>query len=111
MLIAGTKVVYPSQGPCLVGDVVKKIIGNTSMMFYQLRMLDDNGGNLFIPVDKIKTLGIRPLLKKSDIPELLDVLKKPTQPAGDHRDRDRNNSRLLAAGSAFDLAEVVGSLT
>jgi CarD family transcriptional regulator len=81
------------------------------MMFYQLIILDDTGGKLFVPVDKANSVGIRPLLDKSDIRKLLDRLKKPTQSADNCRQRARDNQKLLASGSAFDLAEVVESLT
>jgi RNA polymerase-interacting CarD/CdnL/TRCF family regulator len=42
---------------------------------------------------------------------LLDQLTRPAQLADDYRQRARDNSRLLASGSAFDLAEIVESLT
>src|SRR5262245_65425411 len=51
MLKFGTKVVYPYQGPCLVGAVVKKVIVGRSTSFYHLALLDGSGGELFVPVD------------------------------------------------------------
>src|SRR5262245_64533149 len=70
ILTSGNKVVYPSQGPCLIGPVVKKVIDGRTINFYQLALLDDSGGELFVPVDKAQTIGIRPLLNRSDIPKL-----------------------------------------
>ena len=111
MLIVGRKVVYPCQGPCLIGAVVRRIIDDRTMTFYHLLVLNDGGGELFVPADKIEAVGIRPLLKRSEIPELMEKLKKPSTSADNSRQRALDNLRLLASGSAFNLAEVVESLT
>lgn len=111
MLIVGRKVVYPCQGPCLIGAVVRRIIDDRTMTFYHLLVLNDGGGELFVPADKIEAIGIRPLLKRSEIPELMERLKKPAASADNSRQRAVDNLRLLASGSAFNLAEVVESLT
>jgi len=110
-LNVGNKVVYPSQGPCVIGGVVKKIVGGTPMSFYQLAVLDDKGGELFVPIDKVSALGIRQLLEKSEIPNLLGQLRKATAAATNWKQRAMDNVKLLASGSAFDLARVVESLT
>ena len=81
------------------------------MSFYQLAVLDDKGGELFVPIDKVSALGIRQLLEKSEIPKLLGQLKKSTAAATNWKQRAMDNIKLLASGSAFDLAKVVESLT
>ena len=111
ILTSGNKVIYPSQGPCLIGPVIKKVIDGRPISFYQLALLDDSGGELFVPVDKVHTIGIRPLLNRSDIPKLLDLLKEPSGADKDWKQRANDNLKLLTSGSAFDLAEVVKSLT
>ncbi|HET8669272.1 MAG TPA: hypothetical protein VFM05_01220, partial [Candidatus Saccharimonadales bacterium] len=63
------------------------------------------------PVDNVEAVGIRPLLKKSEIPGLLIRLKQPSQTSDNRIQRTRDNLKLLASGSAYDLAEVVESLT
>jgi CarD family transcriptional regulator len=111
ILTIGNKVVYPSQGPCLIGPVIKKVIDGRLVSFYQLALLDDSGGELLVPVDKVQAIGIRPLLNRSDIPNLLGLLMKPTGAAKDWKQRANDNFKLLTSGSAFDLAEIVKSLT
>ncbi len=110
-LTVGKKINYPCQGPCRVGSVVKRVIDGSPIAFYQLVVLNDAGGRLFIPIDRVRAVGIRPLLKKSEIPKLLDRLQQPTQSADDCRQRARHNAKMLTSGSAFNLAEVVESLT
>jgi RNA polymerase-interacting CarD/CdnL/TRCF family regulator len=111
MLKFGHKVVYPYQGPCLIGDVVKKVISGRPASFYHLALLDGSGGELFIPVDKISGLGIRQLMARSEIPKLLSFLRKPAATSANWKQRAIDNFKLLTSGSAFDLAEVVESLT
>ncbi|HEX9264082.1 MAG TPA: CarD family transcriptional regulator [Candidatus Binatia bacterium] len=110
-LSVGTKVVYPNQGPCLIGAVVEKVIGGMPKNFYRLAVLDDGGGELFIPIDNMRDLGIRRLLEKSEIPKLLAQLKKSASPVKNWKQRVIDNTKLLASGSAFDLANIVESLT
>lgn len=81
------------------------------MSFYHLALLDDSHGGLFVPIGKVQTLGIRQLLEKSEIPKLLSRLKKAAAPAQNWKQRAISNLKLLTSGSAFDLAEVVESLT
>lgn len=111
ILTNGSKIVYPSQGPCLIGPIVKRVIGERPRMFYQLLVLNGGGGDLFIPVEKVEAVGIRLLLNISDIPKLMDHLSQPAAVADSYRQRNLHNMKLFASGSAFDLAEVIGSLT
>lgn len=110
-LSVGNKVVYPSQGPCVVGAIVQKIVDGTPMRFYPLVSLDGGGGEVFVPVDKVNALGVRLLLKRSEIPKLLGHLSKAAGRAANWKQRTMDNLKLFASGSAFDLAEIVESLT
>jgi RNA polymerase-interacting CarD/CdnL/TRCF family regulator len=111
MLKFGNKVVYPYQGPCLIGGLVKKMISGRPTNFYRLALLDGSGGELFIPVDKVSNLGIRQLMARSEIPKLLGLLRTPAATSTNWKQRAVDNFKLLTSGSAFDLAEVVESLT
>ena len=110
-LTTGNKAIYPGQGPCRIGDVVKRVVGARVMMFYHLTVLDDNRGDLFVPVEKAGRIGVRSLVKKSEIPRLLAHLKKSAKPADSWKQRATDNLKLFASGSPYDLAEVVASLT
>ncbi|MGH7782431.1 MAG: CarD family transcriptional regulator [Candidatus Binatia bacterium] len=113
----GNKVVYPCRGPCLIGPVVNKVVGGRSTKFYQLALLDDSNGEVFVPVDNLRDLNIRALVDRSDIPKLLGRLKKPSALSKDlaaaknWRQRNTDNLKLFSSGSAFDLADVVEALT
>lgn len=110
-LRAGTTAVYPGQGPCRIGHTVKKIVEGQVMMFYHLTVLNDRGGELFVPVEKALAIGLRLPITKAEVPRLLAHLKKGARPADNWRQRATENLKLLNTGSAFDEAEVVASLT
>lgn len=111
MLAIGKKVIYPSHGPCLISSIVDKVVDERPMTFYQLIVLSDGRGTLLVPVEKAKAVGIRPLLNKPEIPKLLAQLKRPSTASADRKQRVRDNLKLLLSGSAFDLAEIVESLS
>ena len=110
-LTTGNKAVYPGQGPCRIGSVVKRVVDARVMMFYHLTVLDDNRGDLFVPVEKARSIGVRLLMKKSEIPGLLAYLKKSAKTADNWKQRATDNLKLFASGSPYDLAQVVSSLT
>ena len=109
-LSIGNKVVYPRQGPCRIDHVTRRVIGGQAIMFYQLVVLDDHGGELFVPVDKAQAIGVRQMLGRSEIPKLLSHLKTG-KGNDDWKQRALDNSKRFDSGSAFDMAKVVGSLT
>src|SRR5437868_7003113 len=110
-LTIGKKIVYPAQGPCIIGSIVNKTIGDQQLSFYQLTVLINGSMNLFVPVNKVQELGIRPLLEKEDVPRVLEQLMQPVKKITTWKERNLYNLKLFAAGSAFDLAEIIQSLT
>jgi CarD family transcriptional regulator len=111
ILTVGNKVVYPCQGPCRIGSIVEKLVADKPVNFYHLIVLDVSGGELFVPLDKVQETGIRPLLKKSEIPNLLRQLMMRIEITKDWKQRAKDILKLFSSGSAFDLAEIVGLLT
>ena len=110
-LTTGNKASYPGQGPCRIYRVVKRVVDAKPMMFYHLTVLDDNRGDLFVPVGKARAIGVRALMKRSEIPGLLAHLKKSARTADNWKQRASDNLKLFTSGLPYDLAEVVASLT
>jgi RNA polymerase-interacting CarD/CdnL/TRCF family regulator len=107
----GNKVVYPSQGPCLIGALVEKVVAGRPTNFYRLAPLDNSGDAVFVPIDKVSALRIRQLMARSEIPKLLGHLENSVAASKNWKQRDIDNLKLLSSGSAFDLAEIIESLT
>lgn len=110
-LAAGDKAIYPGVGPCIIGRIEKRIVDARVVMFYHLIALDGSGGELFIPVEKAGSIGVRLMIKKSEIPKLLTHLQERANIADNWKQRASDNSKLFTSGSPFDLAEIVASLT
>jgi RNA polymerase-interacting CarD/CdnL/TRCF family regulator len=110
-LKVGTKVIYPSQGPCLIHSIVEKEIAGHAVSFYQLRLLDESGGDLFVPVARAQASGLRNMLSESELAQVLNHFNQPASAAKDWKQRASENTKRLASGSALELAEVVKSLT
>lgn len=110
-LAPGDKAMYPGVGPCLIGRVEKRIVDARAVMFYHLIVLDGSRGELFIPVEKAVFIGVRLMIKKSEIPKLLAHLQERANIADNWKQRASDNSKLFTSGSPFDLAEIVASLT
>lgn len=110
-LSPGKTVIYPGQGPCRIDRVVKTPVNGTVVSFYHLIVLDESGGELFIPVSKARAIGIRSLITKSEIPALLGHLRKSVKASDNWRQRATDNARLLNSGAPLDLVRIVASLT
>lgn len=110
-LTLGKKVIYPSHGPCLVGPIVERLMADGPTSFYLLTPLDGAGSKLYLPVTRAEAVGIRALLKQAEIPRLLARLRQRGHVNKDWKQRAVDHLKLLASGSAFDLAEIVSSLT
>ena len=116
-LSVGDKVYYPGRGPCLVDAVVKKVVCGTSATFYRLALLADSGAELFVPVANLADVKFRALVSRSEIPQLMHHLKVrvgavPAPPtAKGWRQREMDKLKLSGSNSAFELADLVETLT
>ncbi len=70
-----------------------------------------NEMTLSIPVDQISTVGVRPPVSSSELPDLVSVLAKadPRVPANWSR-RFKNHQEKLKSGDVYQVAEVVRNL-
>lgn len=107
----GHKIVYPGQGPCRIGAVVKKVISGQVGSYYHLVSLAENSDAVFVPLNKIDDLGIRRLMTKSEVSRILRYLALPCEPRTNWKQREFVNLKGLSSRSAYDLARFIESLT
>ena len=93
----------------MIGRVVNKVVDGRAITFYHLTVLDDNGGDLFVPIEKARAVGIRLLINESEIPGLLAHVKTSAKASDNWKQRATDNMKLFTSGSPFDLAEIVAS--
>lgn len=110
-LNVGQKVAYPNQGICLIEQIEKKKIGNSSMNFYSLRVLSDNS-TIFVPMDNAENVGLRPILDENECRKLINRLAEDFgQVSSDWKVRSREFNEKLQTGDLFEVAEVLKMLT
>lgn len=110
-LSIGQKVAYPSQGVCLVEHIAKKMIGQTSMKFYSLRVLSDNS-TILVPMDNAESVGIRPIISPIQCETLIEKLSTDFEAVScDWKSRSRGFTEQLQSGDVFQAADVLKKLT
>ena len=110
-LSIGQKVAYPSQGVCLVEHIAKKMIGNTSMKFYSLRVLSDNS-TILVPMANAESVGIRPIISPIQCNSLIEKLSTDFEAVScDWKSRSRGFTEQLQSGDVFEAADVLKKLT
>ena len=110
-LSIGQKVSYPSQGVCLVEQIAKKMIGETSMKFYALRVLSDNSV-ILVPMDNAESVGIRPIISPIQCNTLIEKLSTDFEAVScDWKTRSRGFAEQLQSGDVFEAADVLKKLT
>ncbi|HEX2660735.1 MAG TPA: CarD family transcriptional regulator [Polyangia bacterium] len=107
----GDKTVYPSQGVAEVLGIEQKEIFGSIQRFYVLRVLESDN-RILVPIDKSDQVGLRPIVGKEEIGEVMEILKEKDV----HLDRQTWNRRYrgfmekIRSGSLFEVAEVFRDL-
>lgn len=110
-LVVGQKVAYPSQGVCLVEEIRRKSIGETSFSCYLLRVLSDNSV-ILVPTLKADCVGIRPVIGEDQYKLLLNDLEADFEDvSADWKTRSRQFTEKLQSGDVFEAADVLKKLT
>lgn len=106
----GDSVVYPSQGAGVVQErTTRAVLGETQEYLKIVFVRGDM--EVLVPLQKGQEVGLRHTVGKDEIHQLYDALSKadlslPTQ----WPPRYRAEQDILASGSAYDLAKLIGVL-
>lgn len=107
----GDNAVYPGHG---VGKVVsidtKEILGQKKA-FYTIQILD-SGMKIMVPLDNVKSVGLRPIISQEEAAQVLDILKM-TEVKIDNQTwnrRYREYMEKIKTGSVFEIAAVLRDL-
>lgn len=110
-LVKGQKVAYPSQGVCMVENIESKRIGDNSINFYALRVLNDNS-IILVPMANAESVGIRPIISSIQCKRLIKELSADFEPvSSDWKTRSRGFAEQLQSGDVFEAADVLKKLT
>ncbi len=103
-------IVYPVHG---IGKIIaiekKKILGTTKN--YYIIEFENTNMRIMVPVDKADEIGIRPVIKKSEVDKVLKILKsRKATIEEDWKSRYQNNTEKIKTGSIYEIAKVVKDL-
>lgn len=110
MFNVGEKVVYPSHGVGLIEAVEEKEVSGTRLSFYVLRLLGHDM-TILVPTAKAKRVGLRAVIRPSEIPKVIEVLKKnDLEICPNWNRRFKENMERIRSGSLYEVALVLRKL-
>lgn len=111
MLSVGDKVVYPMHGAGVIEGIEEcEVMGKTQS--YYILMMPFGGMKVMIPMDNVKSIGLREVIGSAEVDKVIEVFKDtpPEQPGGSWNRRFNANLLKIKSGSIYDVAEVVRNL-
>lgn len=108
----GDKLVYPTQGVCVVDAIQSRKVSGCEQKFIMLTVLETSM-KIMVPVVQAKSVGLRKIVDCKTAEQVYEIL----------RDRDvvvdtqtwnrryRDYTKKLKTGSVFEIAEVIRDLS
>ena len=110
MFSIGDKIVYPMHGAGTIEAIEESEVSGGKCAYYVL-LIPQNGIRIMIPCDKAKEIGVRRIIKKSEIDGVNETLRgESTEMAKIWNRRYRDNMEKLKTGRINHVAEVVRDL-
>jgi len=110
MFSIGDKIVYPMHGAGVIKNIEsKEILGKKKSYFIMKMPIGEM--KVMVPVDNIEEVGIREVISKEEMEEVITVLKgdKTKMPKNWNR-RYRANMDKIKSGDIIEIATVVRNL-
>ncbi len=106
----GDKVVLPPYGVGVVSGIARRTVGGVGRAYYQVEF-PGTRSKAYVPVESPAAVGLRPALRREEVPDILDRLKNgrvplPKQWAARHR----RVTEILAEGDPYRIAVLAGQL-
>lgn len=79
-LTIGQTIVYPAYGVVNIQGIEEKEICDSKKSFYILKIIENNA-TLMVPTDNASSLGLRPIISRKEVPNILKILGKKPSPA------------------------------
>lgn len=109
-MVLGSRIVYPNQGVCRVGEIQSKEIAGQRLDFVSMTREED-GATILVPVNKVPSIGLRHVADSLEIGDVFDLLASSfDDPELDWKVRHRMHGDLMSAGGVLGVAEVLKAL-
>lgn len=111
MFSEGDMAVYPAHGVGVIKAVETKTVGGIDQSFYILEILD-NSMRIMIPTDSSNNVGLRAIVGKDEVGNILDILSDRTVELGTQtwNRRYRDYMEKIKTGSVHEVAVVLRDL-
>lgn len=111
MFTEGDMAVYPAHGVGVIRAVETKSIGGIDQSFYVLEILD-NSMRILIPTKGSKNVGLRAIVDKNEVGDVLNILADRTVELGAQtwNRRYRDYMEKIKTGSVHEVAVVLRDL-
>lgn len=111
MFSEGDMAVYPAHGVGVIKSVETKTIAGIDQAFYVLEILD-NSMRIMIPTASSQNVGLRAIVNKSEVSDVLDILADRTVELGAQtwNRRYRDYMEKIKTGSVHEVAVVLRDL-
>lgn len=107
----GQKVAYPNLGVCSVEKIETKTVGNSSMDFYSLKVLENNS-LIFVPKANAESVRLRPVINSVQCEKVMNFLAEDFEDfSSDWKVRVREFNEKIQIGEIFGVADVLRKLT
>jgi CarD family transcriptional regulator len=107
----GDKVVYPMHGAGVIEAIEEREVLGETRQYYVMHIPVGNM-KVFIPLNNVDQLGIRHVITRSEVPDVLKILENESNlPMLAWNRRYRANMDRIKSGDIHAVAEVVRSLS
>lgn len=109
----GDLAVYPAHGVGRIEAIETKVVNGEEHDFYIMKIIE-NSMVIMIPTWNVDSVGLRDVIKKKDIPKILDVMRSRQEQPMDNQTwnrRYREYMEKIKTGSLFEVAEVFRDLS
>jgi CarD family transcriptional regulator len=111
MFKVGDLAVYPAQGVGVIEAIENREVGGNRQLFYIMKIMG-NGMKIMIPMESAKSVGLREVIMKKEIPKVYAILrnKDVTIDKQTWNKRYREYLEKIKTGSVFEIARVLRDL-
>ena len=111
MFKIGDLAVYPAQGVGVIEAIENREVGGKKQLFYVMKIMG-NGMKIMIPMNSAKSVGLREVIMKKEIPKVYAILrnKDVTIDKQTWNKRYRDYLEKIKTGSVFEIARVLRDL-
>ncbi len=111
MFAQGDMAVYPAHGVGVIKSIETQEVAGIDQSFYVLKILDNNM-TIMIPTSNSENVGLRAIVSKSEVEDVLDILRDRAKEIGSQtwNRRYRDYMEKIKTGSIHEVASVLRDL-